>query len=372
MEQQQPIWERPAPRPRTPLPPRADVVIVGGGITGVSALHWLTQRGVDAELLERHHLAAGASGRNAGFLLMGVAANYAMAVRTYGRQTAREAWQFTAENHALLAELLRGRAGYARRGSLTLAATTEEAALLRESEALLRDDGLPGRLIAEGALVNDADGEVDPAQAVGTIAATAPAGAIHEGVTVVGIESGHDDVRVHTDEGEIIAGAVLLATNADAAALAPGIPITPVRAQMLATMPVDARIAERPTYSHWGYRYWRQRSDGRILLGGWRDTAVAEEVGTDAVPNPNVQRHLDAHLAALDVAATVTHRWAGIMGFSPDELPLVGAVPSMRNVYVCGGYTGHGMGFAVNATRTLVAHMLDGADIPPWLRAARL
>jgi gamma-glutamylputrescine oxidase len=373
MEEQQPIWDRPAPRPRTPLPPRAEVVVVGGGITGVCALQWLTQRGVDAVLVERDHLAAGASGRNAGFLLMGVASNYALAVRTYSRQTARDVWRFTADNHALLAELLhQDRAGYARRGSLTLAATDSETELLRESEALLRDDGFPGRLVAGGALLNDADGEVDPAQAVAAIAATAPGSAIHEGVTVVGVEPGSDGVRVHTDAGEITADAALLATNAYTAALAPGIPITPVRAQMLATMPVHARIAERPTYSHWGYRYWRQRDDGRVLLGGWRDTAVDEEVGTDAVPNPTVQRHLDEHLAVLDVAAPVTHRWAGIMGFSPDELPLVGALPSMSNVYVCGGYTGHGMGFAVNATRTLVAHMLDGAEIPPWLRADRL
>src|SRR5258708_27126023 len=101
----QPIWRLPAPRPRLPLPARAGVVVVGGGITGVSALHWLGRRGTDAVLLERSRLASGASGRNAGFLLMGVAANYALAVRTHGRDVAREVWAFTADNHALLASL---------------------------------------------------------------------------------------------------------------------------------------------------------------------------------------------------------------------------------------------------------------------------
>jgi glycine/D-amino acid oxidase-like deaminating enzyme len=43
----------------------------------------------------------------------------------------------------------------------------------------------------------------------------------------------------------------------------------------------------------------------------------------------------------------------------------------MPGIYVCGGYTGHGMGFAVECTRVLVAHLLDGAAIPPWLRADR-
>ncbi len=368
-----PIWEPPPRRPPSPLPSRADVVVVGGGITGVSALRWLALRGVDAVLLERERLAAGASGRNAGFLLMGVAANYATAVRSYGRDVAREVWSFTADNHALLAEVLRGRAGYARRGSLVLAASAEERALLAESAALLAEDSLPGRFVAPGALRNDADGEVDPAAAVGCIAAATPGARIHEGVAVLGLDASPGAVRVHTSGGEITAGAVVLATNAYTAALVPHVPIAPVRAQMLATAPVDAPVAERPTYAHWGYRYWRQRDDGRVLLGGWRDTAVDEELGTDAVANPRVQRHLDAHLRdGLDVAAPVTHRWAGIMGFSPDELPLVGAVPELPGVHVCGGYTGHGMGFAVNATRVLVDHLVDGAPIPPWLRADRL
>ena len=369
----QPIWPLPPPRPALPPPSRADVVVVGGGITGVSTLRWLQRRGVDAVLLERSRLAAGASGRNAGFLLMGVAANYAMAVRSYGRDVAREVWDFTAHNHALLAEVLQGRAGYLRRGSLSLAASNEERDLLRQSAELLAEDSLPGRHVPLGALLNEDDGEVDPAAAVACIAGSCgEAARICEGVAVHGVEASAGEVRVHTSHGEILAGAVILATNAYTAALAPSVAIAPVRAQMLATAPVDARIAARPTYSHWGYRYWRQRDDGRVLLGGWRDTAVLEEVGTDAVPNPRVQAHLDAHLAALDVAAPVTHRWAGIMGFSPDELPLVGAVPGMPGVHVCGGYTGHGMGFAVNATRVLVDSVLDGAPIPPWLRADRL
>ena len=358
------------------MPPAADVVVVGGGITGAAALHWLSQRGVRCVLLERAHLAAGASGRNAGFLLMGVAANYALAVRRHGREVAREIWAFTAENHALVESLLAGRAGHVRRGSLTLAASAEESEQLRESAELLDDDGLPGRWDAAlGGLVNDADGEVHPAQAVAAIAdAGGETGAvIAEGVTVTALEAPSHRVRVHTDAGEVVAGAVILATNAYTPALAPQVPISPVRAQMLATAPAAGRITDRPTYAHWGYRYWRQRDDGCVLLGGWRDTAVTEEVGTDAHPTDAVQAHLDAHLAAMGVDAPVTHRWAGIMGFSPDGLPLVGPVAGMPNVYVCGGYTGHGMGFAVNAARVLVASILDGGDaIPSWLRSARV
>ncbi|TMF30408.1 MAG: FAD-binding oxidoreductase, partial [Chloroflexi bacterium] len=42
----------------------------------------------------------------------------------------------------------------------------------------------------------------------------------------------------------------------------------------------------------------------------------------------------------------VTHRWAGTMGFTESGLPLAGPVDGMPNVYICAGFTGHGMGFA--------------------------
>ena len=56
----------------------------------------------------------------------------------------------------------------------------------------------------------------------------------------------------------------------------------------------------------------------------------------------NTLENLERHLRQLGVEEPVTHRWAGTMGFTDDELPLVGAVPGMPGVYVCGGYTGHG------------------------------
>src|ERR1700704_5880439 len=81
------------------LPDRADVLVVGGGITGVSLMHHLGKAGIDAVLVERNHLAAGASGRNAGFLLAGVADCYAEAVRIFGRARTRDIWSMTEENH---------------------------------------------------------------------------------------------------------------------------------------------------------------------------------------------------------------------------------------------------------------------------------
>jgi glycine/D-amino acid oxidase-like deaminating enzyme len=359
------------------LPGRAEVVIVGGGITGVAMLAALCERDVDAIVVERDHLAAGASGRNAGFLLAGVAENYACAVSRYGRGVAREVWNFTLRNHALVAAAAaKFDAHHHRRGSLTVALDTDEAANLEEAATLLAEDGLPGVISTESpcpgalcTLLNAADGEIDPVRLVRGLAG-AHAARVFEGRTVVAVEDGQNGAMVHLDGTAIQATAVILATNAWTAQLVPAVPITPVRAQMLATAPAPPLVA-RPVYAEWGHRYWRQREDGRVLVGGFRNRALADEIGYDVDPTAAVQSHLDAQLSELGVRAPVSHRWAGTMGFSEDGLPLVGLAGATRCIFVCAGYTGHGMGFAVNAAAALSRLLLDQEPVPPWLDIAR-
>ena len=52
--------------------------------------------------------------------------------------------------------------------------------------------------------------------------------------------------------------------------------------------------------------------------------------------------------------AHVSHRWAGLMGFTETGLPLVGPLEGMGNVYLCAGFNGHGMGFAFMSAKQLV------------------
>ena len=349
-----PYWRRPPERYAGELPDRADVLLIGGGITGMSLMHHLRHRGVNAVLVERAHIAAGASGRNAGFLLAGVADSYADAVRTYGRSRAREIWQMTLENHDLMIEVIaRQPVGYRRLGSATLASGEKEAALLEESAELLREDGLEATWDGRR-LVNPLDGEVDPAAVVGALARQAPAGAIREGVNVTGIEAGSTDVSVQSGGAECRAGCVILATNAYTPQLLSHVAIQPRRAQMLASGPDAARLSDLPTYSHFGYRYWRQLPSGEVLIGGWRDTAYDVEVGYDERPTAGIQAHLDAQLRRMGAEAEVTNRWAGTMGFTESGLPLVGPVDELPNVYICAGFNGHGMGFAFISAKRLV------------------
>jgi gamma-glutamylputrescine oxidase len=349
-----PYWPVPAERYSGTLPTRADVLVIGGGITGVSLMHHLTKRGIDAVLVERSHLASGASGRNAGFLLAGVADNYAEAVRFFGRSRAREIWSLTVENHDRMVEAIGNQeAGHRRNGSVILASGFDEARQLEESAQLLVEDGFDAVWDGER-LTNPRDGEVIPSALVGALARLAPSAAIREGVNVTAIEASASGVVVHADAVSCQAGAAILATNAYTPLLVPQVAIRPIRAQMLASAPIAKRIYELPTYSHFGYRYWRQLAGGEVLVGGWRDTTPETEVGYDDRPTAAIQDQLDAHLARLGAGARVSHRWAGTMGFTDSGLPIVGPVEGLPNVYACAGFNGHGMGFAFISSMELV------------------
>jgi glycine/D-amino acid oxidase-like deaminating enzyme len=176
---------------------------------------------------------------------------------------------------------------------------------------------------------------------------------------------------VAADGRECLAEVVLVATNAYSAQLLPEVPIRPVRAQMLASGPVSRQVVARPCSADRGFQYWRQRGDGRVLVGGYRNLALDQEVGYDERPTALLQRHLESHLRRLGVEEQVTHRWAGVMGFTEDDLPLVGPVPGLPGVFICAGYTGHGWAFAFQVAKLLVDHLRRATPLPGWLSPAR-
>jgi glycine/D-amino acid oxidase-like deaminating enzyme len=243
--------------------------------------------------------------------------------------------------------------GHRRLGSVTLASDDDERARLEESSQLMRDDGFEARWDGDR-LLNPRDGEVDPAALVGALASRAKQGVVREGVEVTAIEPGRTEVAVRAGEQSCRAGVVILGTNAYTPQLVPQVNIQPTRAQMLASAPVPRSVCDMPTYSHSGFRYWRQLPGGEVLIGGWRDTSLSTEVGYEDEPTTQIQEHLEGKLEAMTGGAEVTHRWAGIMGFTETGLPLVGPVDGMRNVYICAGFNGHGMGFAFMCAKQLV------------------
>ncbi|MGH9464234.1 MAG: NAD(P)/FAD-dependent oxidoreductase, partial [Thermoanaerobaculia bacterium] len=91
-----PYWLDAAPLPRTPvapLPEAADVAIIGGGYTGVSAARILARHGADVALLERAALGWGASTRNGGFVLPGFKLDAGRLLEKFGPERGRRLFE---------------------------------------------------------------------------------------------------------------------------------------------------------------------------------------------------------------------------------------------------------------------------------------
>jgi gamma-glutamylputrescine oxidase len=136
---------------------------------------------------------------------------------------------------------------------------------------------------------------------------------------------------------------------------------------VIVSAPLDRVLYDKPHYARQGFDYWQQLPDGRLLLGGFRDVSIMDELTDVEETTPTIQASLERFMGELiGEVPTITHRWAGIFGLTQDMLPLVGLVPGHENVWAAGGYSGHGnvLGFACGE---LVADAILGDTPSPQL-----
>lgn len=355
-----------------------DFLVVGAGIAGVSAAIALREARPDARVLvcDPWGVAGAASGRNAGFLISGNAENYATAVAAFGRDRAAALRRWSIESTARLRALAARhdvRGWRHEEGSWGVAIDDDEDAQLRASAELLAEDGFAATYHAawphgrgfRGALHDAADGGVHPVRLLRGLAHAA--GLRVEAASVLDLAAAAGGgFAVATGAGVVRAGEVLVCVNAFLRHVLPEAAgwVRPVRGQVLVTAPLPARIMEGVAYCNHGYDYFRQLPDGRVLMGGRRHLHAEEEVGDVARPTRAVQVDLEAflreHFAAFDDGVAVDYRWAGTMGFSATDLPIIARAPS--GVCVAAGFTGHGMSYGTQAGFALADLALGGGS----------
>ena len=339
-----PVWDD---RPTHPYPPlqgsvSADVCVVGLGGSGLAAVDELLDRGVSVVGIDAGKVGGGAAGRNGGFFLAGTPDFHHRSAAVMGADRAAALYRLT------IAELERMRLqtpeAVRRTGSVRLGVDQAEIEDCRLQMASMAAAGLPVEPYAgpEGyGLRFPLDCAGQPLRRCRRLAAwTHMRGAkLSEQTRAVTLKPG----LVQTSAGEVRCGATIVAVDGRLDAVLPELrqKVRTVRLQMLATAPAIEVDIPQPMYARYGYDYWQQTPDKRVVLGGLRDLGGPDEDTDVAMPTPAVQAGLEELLrVGLGVRAPITHRWAGVVGYTDDKLPVVGEVRD--RIWAAGGYSGTG------------------------------
>ncbi|HET9065749.1 MAG TPA: FAD-dependent oxidoreductase [Gemmatimonadales bacterium] len=340
----------------------ADACVIGLGGSGLAAMDELLELGRTVVGLDASTVGGGAAGRNGGFLLAGGAPFHHDAVRMWGEAAALAVHRGTLEELDRLAhdapDLV------TRCGSRRIATSAEERAdcdaqyrcMVEHGLAVARHEGPDGT-----GLEFPDDAAFHPlAHCRRTAGRLAMRGAVlheHSAVTVIEPE------RVATAHGSVRARHVLVAVDGLLGSLIPALAnqVRPVRLQMLATEPTGDIALPCPVYANYGFDYWQQWQDGRIMVGGGRDRFMADAETNVETISDEVQAHLDGLLRDVIGArqVRVTHRWSGIVGYTPDERPII-AEP-MPGVWAIGGYSGTGNLVGRRIARGVVQQFVKGS-----------
>ena len=356
----------------------ADACVVGLGASGLAAAEALADRGLTVVGVDAGRVAAGAAGRNAGFLIAGTELALHHALERWG-DAAVELYRATLAELDRLTQVLEPevirRVGSIRLAGLPGAPASDEEAADREAE--LADCKLQAAALqAHGIAVEHYDGPLgrglflpddaatNPAvRATRLAAALASRAALHEHTRVRAIEPG----RVVTEHGTISAPTVVVAVDGRLDVLLPTLAsrVRTARLQMLATAPVAPGRLPCPVYGRWGFDYAQQLPDGRLFAGGGRDRFLDVEWTTDAEPTEPVQAYIETVAERMaGEPVEVSARWAASVGFTRDDRPLCTLVDD--GVVAVGGYNGTGNLVGPVAARAAVGLVLDRTIPPPY------
>ncbi len=352
---------------------RADFAIIGGGYTGLSAALSLAEAGRDVVILEAESIGWGASGRNGGQMIGGIAGEQAIA-KHHGRGVEELFSELRWEGHNIIRERVSKygidcdlKHGYidvaikprhlrdieAEYESLTSAKFPHEVRVLTRDETRQ----LTGTDSYIGGLLNMGNGHLHPLNlCIGEANAAVSLGAtIYEQSPVTEIRRGDKSVVV-TEHGTVTADAVVLAGNAYHA-IEPGLRgvMFPVKSFIVATEPLpdDVVTAINPRDlaicdPNFVLEYFRLSADKRLLFG-----ARLNYSGDD--PYYIMKRHrrkIAKHYPQL-ADVRFDYAWGGTIGVPINRVPILGRVAP--NIYYSQGYSGHG----VNVTHLAGRIMAD-------------
>lgn len=373
------------------LPAKADIVIIGAGYTGASITHHLLEKSkassqsVSIVILEAREACSGATGRNGGHLKPDPYNRAAGALRTHGKEAAEEVASFEArqikevqklvERENIDCDFVVTRATDvcmyegARKDLKQGLDALNEANVSTASDVHYSDartaQGVSGVKGAQGCFTYTA-AHVWPYKLVLSLLNKAVKHGVnlqtHTPVQSVtpALEPPHT-WAVETSRGTMAAGKVIYASNAYTSSLLPEytnkiIGVRGICSRIVTTKPnapflsnsYILRLAPNE------YDYLIPRSDGSIIVGGGRRDyfhqlhSWYDNYDDSSLISSAAQHYFDGYMQRHfrgweDSGASTDAVWTGIMGYSADGFPHVGAVPGKLGQFICAGFSGHGM-----------------------------
>lgn len=368
----------------------ADVVIIGGGFTGVSTAYHLSKRFPEKGivLIDAQGLASGASGRNGGQML-----NWVHGFDPKTPSEAKRIYDATQEGiESILGIVAEHRLDvpHRREGHLDVLTSSRAAEEAQKSLEGLEGEGVPLRFLnrrelleridlegVEGAVFDPGSGELDGVAFLRELrpVLVARGVSIFEGTPALRIREGRT-IEIQTPGGILRAPAAVLATNAYTPHLGyfrSG--LVPLHSHVLATESLPsadwARLGWKTGVNFIDDRnrisFGTLTASGRVLFGGGSNAAYqylyangTRSEGPSERSVGEMRRRLLSYLPRLE-GLSITHRWSGPVALTLSRLPTMGVRGENRNLFFALGYSGHGITLS-NLAGKVLADLYSGAD----------
>jgi len=350
----------------------ADVVIVGGGIIGLSIAYHLGQRKAGRiVLLEKGQLGEGSTSRCVG----GIRTQFSTEINIRFSFESLKTFNHFEEEFGVNPE-------FRKIGYLFLASTEQEVKVFKENVILQRRFGIPVEWLDSGEIrkrcpylkMDDIlggtfclwDGYAGPNEVLsGFVTAARRAGVIiYEGIEAKEIRVDQGKVTsVRTSGGEISSRVVVNAGGPYASLIGEmagiSMPVRPLRRQVFVTAPFDLTEQTIPLTIdfHRGW-YFRREVDG-FLLSGPLDKEPSFNTSTDYEAMVEASENAIYRVPALE-RARIARGWAGLYEISPDNHAILGKVPGVEGFILANGFSGHGFQHSPAVGKVISELIVDG------------
>jgi glycine/D-amino acid oxidase-like deaminating enzyme/nitrite reductase/ring-hydroxylating ferredoxin subunit len=348
---------------------QADVVIVGAGITGLTAALLLKERGHKVAVVDKETVGSGETGNTTAHITEAVDARYHYLRRVFGKDEARlvaDASHASMEKIAELVDRLGIDCHFRRVPGYLYTEKRKRIAEVKNEVSAAKESGLdvswtedvPLPFATRGAALFANQAQFHPGEYLNALAAHVAGNGSHifGNTLVTGIQEGEPCV-VETDRGSITAKAVLMATNTPIA----GYTTLHTKSTAYRTYALAFRAeGEHPEGLFWDtadpyhYTRWQDTDAGTFLIIGGEDHKVGEEEDTEAC----FARLLEYCRQQFGVGEP-EHRWSGQIIEPHDGLPFIGGGP----LYVATGYSGQGITLGTLGGM-MVADLISGLETP--------